>query len=346
MKNRIVWIAARFRAAVSFFHARRAESAKEVSRMTGKKFRVLLAERTPGEAAESLRALYPEPDSTLKLSIVSTLPTLVATIDLIAPETIFFDLSLGKPDPLEAVRRAHRAAPGIPLIVFADVADKSYAVRSISEGASDYLLKGFMDTHTIERVLRAALEHNTLEGLADLLRDQLTGLYNRDGFTALGTRSMETAIRSGGTLVLLCALIGSYSLLHEELGSHGTERAVRETSELVASCFRRSDFLARLGDAQFAALAVDAAEPSASVLRQRVESRLAIHNQNRQSCPLALRLRVGYWGAKDTRTFPEFLDAVESELRQAQTGPEPGCCASREHNGAALNFYEESIEIP
>jgi len=285
--------------------------------MSGKKFRVLLAETAPGEAAESLRSLYPGPESALELNVVSTLPTLVATIELAAPDTIFFDLSLGKPDPLEAVRRVHRAAPGIPLIVFAEVADKSYAARSISEGAIDYLLKGFMDTRTMERVLRTALERNTLKGLADLLRDQLTGLYNREGLTTLGTRSMETALRSGGTLVLLCALIENYPSLQEELGSVGCEHAVRETGELLAGCFRRTDFLARLGDTQFAALAVDAAEPSAPVLRQRVESRLAIHNQSRQPWePLALRLSVGYWGANDTKTFSEFLDAVEYELQQ------------------------------
>jgi len=290
--------------------------------MSGKKFRVLLAETAPGEAAESLRSLYPGPESALELNIVSTLPTLVATIELAAPETIFFDLSLGKPDPLEAVRRVHRAAPGIPLIVFAEVADKSYAARSISEGAIDYLLKGFMDTRTMERVLRTALERNTLEGLADLLRDQLTGLYNREGLTTLGTRSMETALRAGGTLVLLCALIENYPSLQEELGSVGCEHAVRETGELLAGCFRRSDFLARLGDTQFAALAVDAAEPSAPVLRQRMESRLAIHNQSRQPWePLALRLSVGYWGANDTKTFSEFLNAVECELQQPHAVP-------------------------
>jgi GGDEF domain-containing protein len=99
----------------------------------------------------------------------------------------------------------------------------------------------------------------------------------------------------------------------------GCEQAVRETAELIGSCFRRSDFLARLGEAQFAALAVDAAEPSAPVLRQRVESRLAIHNQSRQPWgPLRLRLSVGYLGANDVRSFPEFLDAVESELRRPE----------------------------
>jgi len=285
--------------------------------MSDKKFRVLLAESAPGEAAGSLRAIYPSPASKLELTVVSTIPTLLGSIDLAGPEVIFLDLSLCGADPLDTVRRIHRAAPGIPLIVLADSAQKSFASRSVSEGAIDYLLKGFIDTRTLERVLRTALERNTLEGLTDLLRDQTTGLYNREGFTTLGARSMDKATRSGGTLVLLCARIENYSEIHDELGSTAGEQAVRETAGLLAGCFRRNDYLARLGEAQFTALAVDAAEPSANILRQRVASRLAVLNQSGQPWgPLQLRLSVGYWGANDKRTFPEFLDAVEAELRQ------------------------------
>jgi len=291
--------------------------------MSEKKYRVLLAESASGEAAESLRVLYPEPDGNLQLNVVSTIPTLLATIELAAPETIFFDLSLGRPDPLDAVRRIHRAAPGIPLIVFADVEDKHYASRSISEGAIDYLLKGFMDTRTIQRVLRTALERNTLEGLADLLRDPLTALYNREGFTTLGARAIEEATRSDGMLVLLCALIENFTAIHHDFGPGASEEITLETADLLGACFRRSDFLARLGKAQFGAVAVDAVEPSASILRQRVESRLAIHNQSIQPWgPLVLRTSVGYWGANDTRSFQEFLDAVESELRQPEAAEE------------------------
>src|SRR5271168_2485590 len=320
MKIRIGRSFAGFRVLSFFSRKARGIRRGEVSRMSGKKFRVLLAEGAPGEAAESLRALYPGPNSALELSVVLTLQALLASVEIAAPESIFLDLSLAKPDPLEAVRRVRRAAPGVPLIVFADLADKSFATRSISEGAIDYLLKGFMDERTLERVLRTALESNTLEGLADLLRDQVSGLYNRDGFTTLGMRSIDTAMRSGGTLVLLCVLLENYSSLYKESGSTGCEQAVREAAGLVGSCFRRSDFLGRLGDAQFAALAVDAVAPSATVLRQRVESRLAMYNQRRQSWgPLVLRLSAGHWGANDQRSFPEFLDAVESELRQSET---------------------------
>lgn len=286
--------------------------------MSEKRFRVLLAEPTRGEISERLQALYQGQESKLELSAVSTLPTLLATIELAAPEVILLDLSLGRPNPVEAVRRVHRAAPGIPLIVFSDLADRAHAGPCLAEGAMDYVLKRFMDASTLERALRMALERNTLDGLASLLRDPLTGLHNRDGFLTLCTRAMEEAARCAGTLVLLCARIENLSELREERGTGAGDQAVRDIGGLLRSCFRRGDFVARLGEAQFAALAVDAAEPSAPILRQRVESRLAIQSLMGSWNPVSLRISVGYWDTKDARSFGEFLDAVESELRQPE----------------------------
>lgn len=286
--------------------------------MHDRKFRVLVAENAPGEVAKALRAIFPDAQGRLELNAVSTIPTLLATIDMAAPEAIFLDLSLARPDVLDGVRRVHRAAPGIPLIVCADAAEKSSATRSLSEGAIDYVLKGYLDARTMERVFRTVLERNTLEGLADLLRDAFTGLYNREGIVTLGTRAMETAGRTGGTLVLLCARIENLDSLHEELGPAGSERAIREITEILKTCFRRSDLLGRLGRGEFCAVAVDAAEPSAPILRQRVESRLGMANRNREVWgPLQLRLSVGFWGTNDNRSFVQFLDAVECELLRA-----------------------------
>jgi len=202
-----------------------------------KQLRVLVAEDGREEVVRALRLAYPE-EGHLELTAVCTIPTLLATIELGTPEVMFLDLSLGHPSPLEAVRRVHRAAPGIPLIVCTDVADKATAARSLSEGAIDYVLKGFLDARTMERVLRAALERNTLEGLADLLRDELTGLYTREGFLALGTRAMDVAVRSGGTLVILCAMIEKFPELQQELGTAAAEQSIQETTEVLESCFR------------------------------------------------------------------------------------------------------------
>ena len=75
------------------------------------------------------------------------------------------------------MRLIHRTKPEVPLIVVGDSAEKAVAEASLREGAMDYLLKNHMHARTVDRVLPGALERNTLKGLADLLRDPLTGLY-------------------------------------------------------------------------------------------------------------------------------------------------------------------------
>jgi diguanylate cyclase (GGDEF)-like protein len=287
--------------------------------MNQKKLRILLAEGEPGETAAALRALYSEGQDGLELTNVSSVSTLVATLEIANPEVILLDLSLAHPNPLDAVRRVHRSAPAAPLIVLADPVDKDCAVRCLGQGALDYLLKGFIDSRTFERALRPALERNTLDGLADLLRDSLTGLYIRDGFLALGERAMETAKSRESTLVLLCVRIENLEALRAGFGPSAVETSLREVAKLMGGCFRRTDIVARLGDSQFAALAVDALEPSAPVLCQRLEKRIAMLNLDIGPWgPLELRMSARFWSSREPIAFSELLDSVEAGLRLLQ----------------------------
>ncbi len=297
--------------------------------MSGKKLRIVLAEGNPGEATTALRALYPEGHDGLELTVVSGVSTLIATLEIVNPEVIFLDLGLARPNPLEAVRRVHRSAPAIPLIVIAGDSDKDCAILSLSHGTQDYLHKGSIDCGTLERVLHTALERNTLEGLADLLRDPLTGLYARDGFLTLGARAMEMAKNRESTLVLLCIRIENLAAVRTGYGPSAVESSVCEVAKALSGSLRRTDLVARLGDSQFAALAVDAAEPSAPVLRQRLEKRVDMLNRDIGPWgPLELRMSVRFWSAKEAAAFSEFLDSVESELRipTAASAKESGPC--------------------
>lgn len=287
--------------------------------MAQKKLRILLAETEPSETADTLRALFPDATGGLDLTVVSTMATLVPTVKLIDPEIILLDLELSMRDPLDAVHLVHRSAPGIPLVVVADPSQKQFAAQSLSEGAMDYVLKGFMDARTLGRVLRTALERNTFEGLADLLRDPLTGLYTREGLQTLGSRCMEEARRSGESMVLICALFENLQTLRDGFGPGAADHALRDVATLLAGSCRRSDLVARLGPAQFAVLAVDAVAPSAPVMLQRLEQHLSVHNRTRSPWgPIDLRLTVGVWSGRRDRSFSEFLDEVESQLRQRE----------------------------
>jgi diguanylate cyclase (GGDEF)-like protein len=202
------------------------------------------------------------------------------------------------------------------LIVIADPAEKEQAIRSLAEGAMDYVLKGHIDTHTLERVLRTALERNTLTGLTDLLRDQVTGLYTRDGFLTVGARRHEEAMRGGSSLVLIGVRFDNLQALGEAFGPGTANRALGDVAGLLKGCCRRSDVVGRLGEAQFAILGVDAVAPSAQVMRSRLEQHLAVHNQTRSPWgPIDLRTSIGSWIPQDAGTFAEFLDGVESRLR-------------------------------
>jgi hypothetical protein len=57
--------------------------------MIKKKLRILLAEGDPAETTAGLRELYPESQDGLELTIVSTIPTLIATLEIVNPESHF-----------------------------------------------------------------------------------------------------------------------------------------------------------------------------------------------------------------------------------------------------------------
>jgi diguanylate cyclase (GGDEF)-like protein len=290
--------------------------------VSAKKLRVLMAEGNPSGTVQTLREIFPEPENALELTVVSTVATLLSTIKIADPEVILLDLSLSLRDPYDAVRLVHRSAPGVPVIVIADSADKEHAAQSLTEGAIDYLLKDFIDPRNLDRALRAALERNTFEGLADLLRDPLTGLYTRDGFLTMGGRCQKEAHRTGGTMVLLCALVENLGELRAEFGPGDADSTLSHTAKILARCCRRTDLVARIGEAQFAMLAIDAIAPTASVLRLRVEKHLEMHNQTRPpGGHIKLAMSVGTWAAEDRRPFAEFLDSVETNLRRNPAAP-------------------------
>lgn len=287
--------------------------------MTQKKVRILLAEDDSAETVDILAALFPNSTGGLDLTVVSTMATLIPTVKVVDPELILLDLELSLSNPLDAVHLVHRSAPGIPLVVLADPAKKQYAAQSLSEGAMDYVLKGFMDARTLGRVLRAALERNTFEGLADLLRDPMTGLYTREGLLTLGARFQEDAQRTGGAFVLICALFENLHTLREGFGPGAADHALQDVAQILVHSCRRSDIVARLGQEQFAVLAVDAVAPSAPVMRQRLTRHLAVHNKTRSPWgPIDLRISAGTWSARKGRNFGDFVDDVEADLRQVR----------------------------
>ena len=83
-------------------------------------------------------------------------------------------LDMGLPDGhgLDTVRRAHRVAPDVPMIVLTGLDDEALAAEAMKEGAQDYLIKGQIENRALPRALRHAIERHRMQTETDLIRTQ------------------------------------------------------------------------------------------------------------------------------------------------------------------------------
>jgi len=78
-------------------------------------------------------------------------------------DIILLDLGLGDAYGFEAVRRAHEAAPQVPLVVLTGMDDEELAALALNHGAQDYLIKGEIETRGLVRAMRHAVERKKME---------------------------------------------------------------------------------------------------------------------------------------------------------------------------------------
>src|SRR5580700_3877597 len=98
-------------------------------------------------------------------------------------DVILLDLGLPDVQGLEAVQRAHAAAPHVPLVVLTGCDDEVMADKALQEGAQDFLVKGKIETPGLLRAIRYATQRMKAEGemqkaqqeaeLAGSVRDEL-----------------------------------------------------------------------------------------------------------------------------------------------------------------------------
>ena len=124
---------------------------------------LLLVEDNPGDA-RLLREMFNEQGShNTELTHVECMSEAEKHLAEHAVDIILLDLGLPDAQGLGAVRRAHAAAPRVPLVVLTGLDDESLAAQALQEGAQDYLIKGQIETRGLLRALRYAVERKIME---------------------------------------------------------------------------------------------------------------------------------------------------------------------------------------
>jgi len=229
--------------------------------------------------------------------------------------------------PLVQVRRR---APDVPVVVLVRPGDDELAQLALKEGAHDWLVRARIDGELLRRSVRYAMERAHLsaelararEQLNNLsLRDELTGLYNRRGFSVLAEQQMRLARRWDTGLLVLVLDVDGLDSINDRLGRAAGDRVLAEAAELVRESFRDSDVKARVGGDEFVVLMNGAADGTCEVVDQRLTQNIErLNAQSDRPFPISLSGGVAKWDPASGQTVADVLDHAEHLMHEQKRG--------------------------
>ncbi|HMC30795.1 MAG TPA: response regulator [Candidatus Angelobacter sp.] len=123
---------------------------------------VLLVEDNPVDA-RMVRALLRAPSAALRCGHVTRLAEALEHLKTEQPDVILLDLNLDDSCGYETFHRMRQAGPKAAILVLSGSDDEELAIRTVREGAQDYLVKGSFDGKLLLRAIRYALERKHSE---------------------------------------------------------------------------------------------------------------------------------------------------------------------------------------
>lgn len=256
---------------------------------------VLLVESDPDYAELLKERIGPPERSGMVLEWAGELSEALSRLSLGGVDAVLLDLNLPDSQGMVTFERANAFAPDVPVIILSDEFDESQAVSVVQGGAQDCLSKDEALPAVLSRSVRHAIErHRLMSALRSLsLIDDLTGLYNRRGFSDLGEQYLKLARRSGRGVTMVYLDLDRFKTINDSLGHHIGDRALIQVAEILRASFRRSDIIARLGGDEFAVLALEASGEGSDLLIQRLRDRFAEFNHSsRESYQLSVSIGV------------------------------------------------------
>lgn len=236
--------------------------------------RVLLVQENPEYALFVKNRLAQEIQTAYQVKTADTLQGALEQLLASDIDIILVELSLPDAQGIEIFEKIQSQSPAVPVVILATLSDEMSALRAVQKGAQDYVLKIEDEGRLLPRVIRCAIErHRVKTELINMsFADDLTGLYNRRGFSMLAEQQLKCARRSKKGFYLFLMDLDGFKQINDTFGHAQGDIALRHTSALLRKTFRQSDVIARIGGDEFAVLAIESNADSAAIIQQRLET--------------------------------------------------------------------------
>lgn len=147
------------------------------------------------------------------------------------------------------------------------------------------------------------------------LNDQLTGLYNRRGFTTLTIQQMKYADRMKNGLCIIYADLDSLKSINDGFGHREGDQAIRAVAKILRNTFRDSDIIARVGGDEFAVCVTGAKKDDLPYIQERLEKTLAEYNKTHSGqFEISISTGTAYYDPEAPLNIDELLSEADARM--------------------------------
>ena len=133
---------------------------------------VLLIAADPGDARAVDAALSRAGAVAFHVKCVSRLPQNLGSLGDGETTVVLLDLDLADVKGIGALDSLLAAAPQVPVLVYCGAGDEELARQAVQRGAQDYVLKNHLDSYSLPRALRNAIDRRAAEDALFLERER------------------------------------------------------------------------------------------------------------------------------------------------------------------------------
>jgi len=288
---------------------------------TPRPLRVLLVDDDKGDY-ELLAEYLSEPEGAFHLEWADNLANGVRKLEASRPDLMLLDLNLPDSRGLDTFFKVESQAADVPIVIVTGMDDESAALEAVRRGAQDYLVKGRITGKAFPTALRYAVERHRVsrKGRAALM-DNLTGLYNREGFELFADQHLKASRRDSHAFFVFFAVLDGLKAINERFGKPEGNQAILTTAAVLRESFRTSDVIARMGPDQFAIIAPDNSDYSPKSVTDRLQKSQTYYNAQYNRYRLSISVsakRIDPKQVKDVEDLVSRADQMFLDYRKAK----------------------------
>ncbi|MBI4971209.1 MAG: response regulator [Candidatus Omnitrophica bacterium] len=125
--------------------------------MDNRSANVLIIENEPSVAGFLMEYLKRAQNFNFKASWRSSLAEGLNHFKNNPVDIVVLDLGLPDSDGYETFEKIRKQQPNVPIVIISGIHDEEMAIKTIENGAQDYLVKGQLDLDSLSRTLRYSI---------------------------------------------------------------------------------------------------------------------------------------------------------------------------------------------